>query len=150
MNVSAALLILAAASVMSAPAMAAEPTPLVPPAPAATPAPPAALPVPTALECPAIDGQTLVYISVFDGPPEKNADLAPDRYVKRAGITTNTWQLYRDPDGRYVKCGYGKSLAGPYNVIETIKLPDTAKTCHADYKPGPGAGDLTLQKFSCQ
>jgi hypothetical protein len=148
MSASAALLILTAASVAQAPATAG-PTPLMPP-PALAPAQPPTPPTPTALECPAIEGETLVFISIFEGPPEKNADLAPDRYIKRPGITTNTWQLYSDPNGRYVKCGYGKSLAGPYKVIETIKLPDTAKICHADYKPGPGAGDVTLIKFSCQ
>jgi len=150
MSASAALLLLVAANVTPA-ATEAGPTPLVPaPAPATTPAPPQPAPAPTALQCPAIADQTLVYVSIFEGPPEQKADLAPDRYIERVGTTTNTWHLYKSPAGRYVKCGYGKSLAGPYKVTETIKLPDTAKSCRADYTPGPGAGDLTLQKFSCQ
>ena len=62
----------------------------------------------------------------------------------------NTWQLVFGKDGLFVKCGYGKSLAGPYSHIETIRLPQTAKTCRADFKTGPGAGDLTLTHFACK
>jgi hypothetical protein len=123
MSAAAALLILAAAS-----------------------APPAA-----ALECPAVPGQTLAYVDLFEGPPENQSDLAPDRTIKpSAGNVSNLWQLVVGPDGLYVKCGYGKSLAGPYNQVETIRLPATAKSCRADFKTGPGAGDLTLTHFACK
>jgi hypothetical protein len=103
-----------------------------------------------ALECPLLPGQTLVYVDIFDGPPEKQADLAPDDTKKQAGVTSNIWQLAAGPDGLYVKCGYGKALAGPYSQVETIRLPAAAKTCRADFKTGPGAGDLTLAHFACE
>ena len=129
MSAAAALLILAAAS--------------TPSAPASTPA--------VALECPAVPGQTLVYIDIFDGPPEQQADLAPDKTIKPTKDTVaNTWQLVPGKAGLFVKCGYGKSLAGPYSHIETIQLPKTAKTCRADFKTGPGAGDLILTHFACK
>jgi hypothetical protein len=109
----------------------------------------AALPV--ALACPAIPGETLVYIDIFDGPPENRADLVPDQHTAPASRTAwNIWQLEAGPDGLYVKCGYGKALAGPYSRMETIRLPDTVKTCRADFKTGHGPGDLTLQRFSCR
>jgi len=111
----------------------------------------AASTAPTALECPMVPGQTLVYVDLFDGPPEQQADLAPDKTIKpSAGNLSNLWQLAASKNGLFVKCGYGKSLAGPYNQIETIQLPATVKTCRADFKTGPGAGDLTLTKFACK
>ena len=67
-----------------------------------------------------------------------------------AGNVSNLWQLVASPGGLYVKCGYGKLLAGPYSQVETIRLPATAKSCSADFKTGTGAGDLTLTKFSCK
>ena len=105
---------------------------------------------PAALQCPAIPGQTLVYIDIFDGPPENQADLAPDDTKKAGGVTSNIWQLTASSDGLYVKCGYGKVLQGPYSQMETIRLPDTVKTCRADFKTGTRPDDLTLQKFSCR
>jgi hypothetical protein len=105
---------------------------------------------PVALECPAISGQTLVYIDIFDGPPENKADLAPDEQKTGPGVALNVWQLVAGTDGLYVNCGYGKMLAGPYSRMETIRLPQTAKTCRADFKTGPGRDDLTLVRFSCR
>jgi hypothetical protein len=103
---------------------------------AAASAPPAAAP-----ECPAVPGQTLVYIDIFDGPPEQHANLAPDKTIKPTKDTVaNTWQLVFGKDGLFVKCGYGKSLAGPYSHIETIQIPKTAKSCRADFKTGPAQG----------
>jgi hypothetical protein len=111
----------------------------------------AASAVPVATECPAVAGQTLVYVDIYDGPPEKQSDLAPDETTKpSAGNVSNLWQLVTGPDGLYVKCGYGKSLAGPYSHIEMIQLPPAAKSCRADFKTGPGASDLTLTHFSCK
>ena len=110
----------------------------------------AASAAPTALECPAIPGRTLVYIDVYDGPPENQADLAPDTTQKRAGAVSNLWELKAGPDGLYVKCGYGKKLEGPYSQTVTIRLPDMVKTCRADFKTGKQPDDLTLQKFSCR
>jgi len=112
---------------------------------AATATPPA-----VASECPAVAGQTLVYIQIFDGPPEKKADLAPDQTKKQGATTWNIWKLYAGPDGLYVNCSYGKTLAGPYDQTETIKLPATAKTCRADFKIGPKPSDLTLTHFVCK
>ena len=105
---------------------------------------------PVALQCPAISGQTLVYVDIFDGPPEQQADLAPDDTKKQAGVTSNTWQLQAGPDGLYVKCGYGQKLEGPYSRVEMIRLPDTVKTCRADFKTGPGPSGLTLAHFACR
>jgi hypothetical protein len=106
---------------------------------------------PVALACPAISGQTLVYVDVFDGPPEKQADLVPDQHSAPTAKTAwNIWQLEAGPDGFFVTCGYGKALAGPYSRMETIRLPDTVKTCRADFKTGPGKTDLTLVRFSCR
>jgi hypothetical protein len=106
---------------------------------------------PVALECPAIAGQTLVYIDIYDGPPEKQADLVPDQHQDKAKKTAwNTWELYQNPERIYVKCGYGARLEGPYSRTEFIMLPETAKTCRADFKIGPKATDLTLQRFSCR
>jgi hypothetical protein len=106
---------------------------------------------PTALECPAIPGQTLVYIDVYDGPPENQADLVPDQYQDKARKTAwNTWELYQNPERIYVKCGYGARLEGPYSRTEFILLPQTAKTCRADFKIGAKPSDLTLQKFACR
>jgi hypothetical protein len=102
------------------------------------------------LQCPAIPGQTLVYIDIFDGPPENKADLAPDDHKTQSGTASNVWQLDAGTYGLYVQCGYGKKLAGPYSRMETIRLPDAAKTCRADFKTGPGQGDLTLTHFSCR
>jgi hypothetical protein len=113
---------------------------------AAANAPPA-----VALACPTIAGQTLVYVDIFDGPPENQADLVPDQHSAPAIKTAwNTWELTAGPDGLYVKCGYGKRLEGPYSRVELIRLPETVKTCRADFKTGPGPSDLTLQKFSCR
>jgi hypothetical protein len=105
---------------------------------------------PVALQCPAIPGQTLVYIDIFDGPPENQADLAPDASRTAAGAAWNTWELSPGPEGLFVKCGYGKKLEGPYSRTETIRLPDTAKSCRADFKTGPGKSDLILVKFACR
>jgi hypothetical protein len=105
---------------------------------------------PTALQCPAIAGQSLTYIDIYDGTPDKQVDLAPDQTQKQAGTMSNMWRLFPSPAGLYVKCGYGKSLAGAYTRTELIRLPSTAKTCRADFRSGPGAGDLTLLRFSCQ
>lgn len=106
---------------------------------------------PEALECPVLPGQTLVYIDVYDGPPENQADLVPDQYQDKAKkIAWNTWELYHNPEGIYVKCGYGQRLEGPYSRTEFIVLPATAKTCRADFKIGAKPTDLTLQKFSCR
>jgi hypothetical protein len=76
-----------------------------------------------ALACPSLPGEALAYIGVFDGPPEQQADLAPDQHKSAGGTATNVWQ---------------------------IKLPADAKTCRADYKTGQRPDDLTLQTFSCQ
>jgi hypothetical protein len=103
-----------------------------------------------ALACPSLPGEALAYIGVFDGPPEQQADLAPDQHKSAGGTATNVWQIDAGPDGVYVKCAYGKALAGPYRRVETIKLPADAKTCRADYKTGQRPDDLTLQTFSCQ
>jgi hypothetical protein len=106
---------------------------------------------PQALQCPAPTGDALVYIDIYDGPPEQQADLVPDQYQDKAKKTAwNTWELYQNPERIYVKCGYGKRLEGPYSRTEFIILPQTAKTCRADFKTGPKPADLTLQKFSCQ
>jgi hypothetical protein len=104
---------------------------------------------PVALTCPAIEGETLVYVAVFDGPPEQKSDLAPEEH-EASGKVWNTWDLEADTDGLFVQCGYGKKLEGPYSRMETIRLPDTVKACRVDFKPGPGPTDLTLQKFSCR
>ena len=106
---------------------------------------------PVALECPTIAGQKLVYIDVYDGPPEQQADLVPDQHQDKAKkIAWNSWELYQNPERIYVKCGYGQRLEGPYSRTEFIMLPETAKTCRADFTIGPKATDLTLQKFSCR
>lgn len=105
----------------------------------------------TALECPTVPGQTLVYIDIYDGPPEQQADLAPDRTIKpSAGTVSNLWEVTAGTDGLFVKCGYGKLLAGPYSHIETIRLPDTTKSCRADFKTGAKPNDLILTKFACK
>ncbi|HWD59758.1 MAG TPA: STY0301 family protein [Stellaceae bacterium] len=102
-------------------------------------------------ECPAIEGQRLVYVDIFDGQPENQADLAPDATTTpSAGKTSNVWKLEAGADGLFVKCGYGTKLEGPYSRMETIRLPDTAKSCRADFTSAPGSNDLTLQKFSCR
>ena len=106
---------------------------------------------PEALECPALPGQTLVYIDIYDGPPEGMADLVPDQHQDKAKkIAWNAWELYQNPERIYVKCGYGQRLEGPYSRTEFIMLPTTAKTCRADFKIGPKPTDLTLTKFSCR
>jgi hypothetical protein len=103
---------------------------------------------PTALECPTLPGETLVYVDIYDGLPENQADLVPDEH-SASGKVWNTWELEAGDDGLFVKCGYGKKLEGPYSRMETIRLPDTVKACRADFKPGPKPADLTLTKFSC-
>src|ERR1700722_1033002 len=106
---------------------------------------------PSALECPAISSETLVYVDIFDGPPENQADLAPDATMTpSADKTSNIWKLEAGADGLFVKCGYGKKPEGPYSRTEMIRLPDTVKTCRADFKTGAKPDDLTLQKFSCR
>jgi hypothetical protein len=105
---------------------------------------------PVALECPAISGETLVYVSIYDGPPEQDADLAPDDTKKAGEITSNIWKLAAEANGLFVKCGYGKKLEGPYRRMETIRLPDAVTGCRADFKPGPKPSDLILTHFSCR
>ena len=105
----------------------------------------------TALECPTVPGQTLVYIDIYDGPPEQQADLAPDRTIKpSAGNVSNLWELSAGAGGLFVKCGYGKVLVGPYSHVEMIRLPDTVKNCRADFKTGAKPNDLILTKFACK
>ena len=107
--------------------------------------------VPQALECPALSGETLVYVSIFDGPPEKQADLAPDATMTPSpGKTSNIWQLEAGSDGLFVNCGYGARLEGPYSKMQTIRLPDSVKRCRADFKAGAKPNDLTLTQFSCR
>lgn len=106
---------------------------------------------PEALECPAIPGQTLVYIDIYDGPPENKADLVPDQHQNKATKTAwNSWELYQNPERIYVQCGYGQRLEGPYSRTEFIVLPVSAKTCRADFKIAPKPTDLTLTKFACR
>ena len=106
---------------------------------------------PVALECPAIGGETLVYVDIFDGPPENKADLAPEEHDGAGGKAVwNVWELEPGPDGLFVTCGYGKKIEGPYSRMQTIRLPDTAKSCRADFKTGPKPSDLTLTRFSCR
>jgi hypothetical protein len=101
--------------------------------------------------CPEIPGQKLVYVDVFDGPPEQLADLVPDQHVDRARKRAwNIWQLKAGPEGLFVMCGYGKALAGPYSQRETIRLPDSTRLCRADFRSGPGQSALTLMGFLCR
>jgi hypothetical protein len=101
--------------------------------------------------CPALPGQQLVYIDIFDGPPEGLADLVPDQHGSPGtGRAWNVWRLEAGPQGLYVKCGYGKALGGPYSRMETVRLPDTVKSCRADFKTGRGGADLTLLRFACR
>lgn len=104
-----------------------------------------------ATPCPAILGETLVYVDIFDGPPAGLADLVPDQHRSpKAKTAWNIWELAAGPDGLYVKCGYGKALAGPYSRMATVRLPDATKSCRADFKTGPGPADLTLVRFACR
>ena len=106
---------------------------------------------PVALECPVIAGEALVYIDIYDGPPENQADLAPDTTLTpSAGKSSNLWQLEAGPDGLFVKCGYGEKLEGPYSRTELIRLPETVHRCRADFTGGAKPNDLTLRKFSCR
>jgi len=107
---------------------------------------------PVVLECPAVAGERLVYINIFDGPPEQDADLAPDTTMRPApGKLSNVWKLDAGSDkGIFVKCAYGTKLAGPYSRLETIHLPETVKGCRADYQSGSKPDDLTLTHFSCR
>ena len=110
----------------------------------------ASSPPPVALQCPTIPGQTLVYIDIFDGLPENKADLVPDEHPSPATKSGwNSWDLTAGPDGLYVTCGYGKKLAGPYSRMETIRLPDTVKTCRADFTMDRNGNFVTLLHFSC-
>jgi hypothetical protein len=110
----------------------------------------AASAAPVATQCPAIPGQTLVYIDIFDGPPENKADLVPDEHPSPATKSGwNGWDLTAGPDGLYVTCGYGKKLVGPYSRMETIRLPDTVKTCRADFTMDRKGNFVTLLRFSC-
>ena len=100
--------------------------------------------------CPEFPGQKLVYVDIFDGPPEKLADLVPDQHIDRARKRPwNIWQLKASPEGLFVTCGYGKALAGPYSRRETIRLPDSTRLCRADFRTGAGQSALTLMGFSC-
>jgi hypothetical protein len=111
----------------------------------------ASVAAPEALECPSIPDQTLVYIDVYDGPPENKADLVPDQHQNPSNKTAwNIWELYQNPERIYVQCGYGQRLEGPYSRTEFIMLPATAKTCRADFKIGPKSTDLALTKFACR
>ena len=102
-------------------------------------------------QCPDIAGQRLVYVDIYDGPPSDMADLVPDQHQSPATRTAwNVWQLAAGPQGLYVKCGYGKALAGPYTRMETVRLPDATKTCRADFTTGRRPADLTLVRFSCR
>jgi len=103
-----------------------------------------------ALQCPTIAGQTLVYIDIFDGPPEDQADLVPDEQKSAGGKGLSVWQLEAGARGLFVKCGYGKVLEGPYSHLETIRLPDTVKTCRADFKADRQGNDVTLLRLSCK
>jgi len=106
---------------------------------------------PALAQCPTVPGQRLVYVDIFDGPPSGLADLVPDQHQSPKTKTAwNTWQLEAGPAGLYVKCGYGKALAGPYTRMETVRLPDATKTCRADFKTGRRPADLTLVRFSCR
>ena len=59
---------------------------------------------PEALECPASAGDPLVYIDIYDGAPENQADLVPDQHQDKANKTAwNTWQLDQNPERIYVK-----------------------------------------------
>ncbi len=105
----------------------------------------------TRLDCPPGPGDPLVYIDIYDGPPEQQADLVPDQHSNPASMTAwNIWALEAGPAHLYVKCGYGKRLEGPYSRTEVITLPDTVKNCRADFKTGPAKNQLTLQRFSCR
>lgn len=104
-----------------------------------------------ATQCPAFPGQRLVYVDIFDGPPENLADLVPDQHRSTsAGRAWNVWNLAAGRQGLYVKCGYGEALAGPYSRLETIRLPDTVKSCRADFKTGRSGAELNLLRFSCR
>ncbi|HEY1798504.1 MAG TPA: STY0301 family protein [Stellaceae bacterium] len=106
---------------------------------------------PIRLDCPAIAGETLVYIDIYDGPPDDKADLVPDQHHNAANTQAwNTWELYQNPERIWVQCGYGRRLEGPYSRTEYIMLPETAKNCRADFRMGPKPTDVTLQKFFCR
>ena len=75
--------------------------------------------------CPAYHGAApLAQVSVFDGPPEEQADLVPDRSEGTAGSLHSEWDLgYLYDQGRnaVLVCRYGKS-ADPVTVPITRKV----------------------------
>jgi len=100
--------------------------------------------------CPEIPGRKLVYVDIFDGPPDKLADLVPDQHIDKARKRAwNIWQLKAGLEGLFVKCGYGKALVGPYSWTETVRLPGSTRLCRADFRTGRGQSALTLTGFSC-
>ena len=98
--------------------------------------------------CPEIPGQKLVYVDIFDGPPDKLADLVPVQHIDRARMRAwNIWQLKTGPEGLFVTCGYGKALAGPYSWMETVRLPASTRLCRADFPNRPRSIGPDLDGF---
>ncbi|WP_310734676.1 STY0301 family protein [Azohydromonas caseinilytica] len=72
--------------------------------------------------CPAREGQPLLFVQVFDGPPEELATLVPDVATERSGY----WQLgYVYDAGRMVtiRCEYVDKQS------VDVKLADRVERC---------------------
>jgi hypothetical protein len=78
----------------------------------------------------------LAGVTIFDGPPEQGASLAPDTEKTVGNNLTQTWTLAANGHGSWLTCRYSNTSAEL-----TEKLPDDATHCVIVFERDVSFGD---------
>jgi hypothetical protein len=75
-------------------------------------------------------------VTIFEGPPEREASLKYDREIKRKSEIIQTWNLQPSKEGYWLVCGYS-------NTSKQLdrKLPAMTATCEATFDRGVNFSD---------
>ena len=86
-----------------------------------------------ATSCPAVSGQKLASIEIYDGKPELIESLVPDQHFPTSDTAFDGWNYWKlgyvgNPDGFYLQCRYDNKKA------VQISLPKKTAGCREDFK----------------
>jgi len=71
----------------------------------------------------------LAGMSIFDGPPDQQADLVPDDGAETGDTRSDIWTLPKNERGYWATCRYSSTT-----VTLTRQLPATVTRCEAVYE----------------